>query len=524
MENFKKTQLVFNSNASCALIQIPSSLSIEEIFEFKSNLKEKIRTTAMQRTRIYLYNEDGLFCYFAGEKLYILEFKSDRKLSNLLHEFEFMIEANLSNFKFVSLLTEIQENKINTYVQPRKDNFKDYYLNASKLIKVYQEKQEIEIKKLHEASKKKNEISDEIYLKTKINYDCVLQKRKIKTNISKIEQRITELTKEEEFYKLCIEENTITTGPFSATYKNNFPIHQAVHEDNADELKYLLSNPSITDQRDDDGYTPLHYASEYGNEVIITLLLKEGANYNLPNPFGKTAINVDNSPTQAVISFALKQKTEEIMKLISKYTEKGNPQALQNCTFAIKEFQGFLLMQGISSKPILDILDLVQPLEFLAQSIIKITGVNPPRKLANNTNSDSLKLTLFAPSRSIAAELLELMNKYIKSKTLENLQAIENYLDSIEDNNSINDTFDSGNTIGHLAMQEQLFDVVCKLIVETKYDFFAKNNHGQTILDIANNLNINHQISDENAKTLKEIIEFLNDQYQKVSNKNKYSN
>lgn len=56
-------------------------------------------------------------------------------------------------------------------------------------------------------------------------------------------------------------------------------------------VKFLLESGADLNMVDDDGWTPLHYASRHGNFEIIELLLDLGADINIKNEKGYTALH-----------------------------------------------------------------------------------------------------------------------------------------------------------------------------------------------------------------------------------------
>ena len=58
-------------------------------------------------------------------------------------------------------------------------------------------------------------------------------------------------------------------------------------------VTYLLAQPSIElDPLDENGQTPLHLATAYGNTKIVKKLLRAGANRQIVNNKGELAIKI----------------------------------------------------------------------------------------------------------------------------------------------------------------------------------------------------------------------------------------
>lgn len=58
----------------------------------------------------------------------------------------------------------------------------------------------------------------------------------------------------------------------------------AIKEGAAGQVEAILTNnPAIINQHDETGATPLHYATLYGNQSIVRLLVQKGAAINIPD-------------------------------------------------------------------------------------------------------------------------------------------------------------------------------------------------------------------------------------------------
>ena len=101
-------------------------------------------------------------------------------------------------------------------------------------------------------------------------------------------------------------------------------------------LNLLLSRGATVDQKDVDGWTPLHYASLNGWEAGVALLLANGANYDAQTksqsfPLLFTVKNSHTAATKALlISGADHQKTDESKRSLLMWAAgTGNLEILQ---------------------------------------------------------------------------------------------------------------------------------------------------------------------------------------------------
>jgi ankyrin repeat protein len=70
-------------------------------------------------------------------------------------------------------------------------------------------------------------------------------------------------------------------------------LHSVTHSSDQWALLYVLCQPDIAvDERDNMGLTPLHWAAQQGDKVlVVTVLLEFGANINLVDRNGLTALH-----------------------------------------------------------------------------------------------------------------------------------------------------------------------------------------------------------------------------------------
>jgi ankyrin repeat protein len=79
----------------------------------------------------------------------------------------------------------------------------------------------------------------------------------------------------------------------NATNRYSTPLTSAAYQDNRDLVALLLAQPRINvNLQDVDGYTGLMWASEHGSLELVNLLVSAGANPNIKNKRGETALTL----------------------------------------------------------------------------------------------------------------------------------------------------------------------------------------------------------------------------------------
>ena len=68
-------------------------------------------------------------------------------------------------------------------------------------------------------------------------------------------------------------------------------IFEAARKGNIGRIEELLANGAGVNQRDNFGFTALHFAAGYGHEAVVTRLIELGAGVNQANKFGFTALH-----------------------------------------------------------------------------------------------------------------------------------------------------------------------------------------------------------------------------------------
>jgi hypothetical protein len=75
-------------------------------------------------------------------------------------------------------------------------------------------------------------------------------------------------------------------------FSNFTPLIAAIFKNNEVIVKILLDNGADANRQNDFGFTPINSAADtYGNVDIISLLLQKGADPNIPDVFGKTPLS-----------------------------------------------------------------------------------------------------------------------------------------------------------------------------------------------------------------------------------------
>jgi len=69
------------------------------------------------------------------------------------------------------------------------------------------------------------------------------------------------------------------------------------------------------DKLDDDGWSPLHYASWYGRDEIVLYLTQQGASVNIKNPNGSTPLHfAAGCGRAAVVKILIENGSEKNVK------------------------------------------------------------------------------------------------------------------------------------------------------------------------------------------------------------------
>ena len=71
------------------------------------------------------------------------------------------------------------------------------------------------------------------------------------------------------------------------------PIHDAIMNENIDEVQLQLAAGADVNEENSIGYTPLHYAAGVGRIDIVELLIEHGANINATDSSNKGATPLD---------------------------------------------------------------------------------------------------------------------------------------------------------------------------------------------------------------------------------------
>ena len=120
---------------------------------------------------------------------------------------------------------------------------------------------------------------------------------------------------------------------------------------NADIVNMLLDGECDLNAKNTDGQTVLHIACLFGNVSIVKLLLSKGANANLIDALGVSAINYaissdDTSTVSAVMDHNLTK--DDSLKLLEK--------AISLCALKVVKF--FINQQLIDPTPMIDVTDI----------------------------------------------------------------------------------------------------------------------------------------------------------------------
>uniref|UniRef100_A0A8R1I881 ANK_REP_REGION domain-containing protein n=1 Tax=Caenorhabditis japonica TaxID=281687 RepID=A0A8R1I881_CAEJA len=89
-----------------------------------------------------------------------------------------------------------------------------------------------------------------------------------------------------------------------------YPLHKAAEEGNAEDIRRFLKMGMDSNQRDDDSWTPLHYASFHGHLEVVNELL------NSPQ---MTSINAQNKGGATALQYAVINGNEYLVELLTSH-------------------------------------------------------------------------------------------------------------------------------------------------------------------------------------------------------------
>lgn len=127
-------------------------------------------------------------------------------------------------------------------------------------------------------------------------------------------------------------------------------LHKAVRKSNSDEVRNLLQTEgTAVNSRDSYGNTPLHFVSD---KTIASLLIESGADLNLQNQDGDTALHTWHRPNfeQNDLDDILDTAPEKKLELISLLLESGASPNIQN-NFGYNALHSSLVYGGIAGIP-----------------------------------------------------------------------------------------------------------------------------------------------------------------------------
>lgn len=127
-------------------------------------------------------------------------------------------------------------------------------------------------------------------------------------------------------------------------------LHKAVRKSNSDEVRNLLQREeTAVNSRDSYGNTPLHFVSD---KTIASLLIESGADLNLQNQDGDTALHTWHRPNfeQNDLHDLLDTAPERKLELISLLLESGASPNIQN-NFGYNALHSSLVYGGIAGIP-----------------------------------------------------------------------------------------------------------------------------------------------------------------------------
>ena len=217
----------------------------------------------------------------------------------------------------------------------------------------------------------------------------------------------------------------------------------AIDEGDIDRLNKLLSDKNIDiNETDDDGFTPLMFACSEGNEEIVKLLVKSGADLNLQDNYGETCLMKVDSPdsiekANKITKYLIENRANPYLK------DKYNRTALKD-PYTKSIYFDFVLnkIKYINSKKRLAFAKIMINDKDIPEDIIrKILDLLelPSSKDINSLDKDSLdkiiimfnKISQEELSREIETEIREKMSKEMYKRFKEQFPG-ENIDDMIE--------------------------------------------------------------------------------------------
>lgn len=92
------------------------------------------------------------------------------------------------------------------------------------------------------------------------------------------------------------------------------PLHYAASKGQLEVAQFLITSGALVDSLNLGGTTPLMMAVQSGNEYLVKLLLDKGANLQLRNSLGLSAIDIADIYNKPVISEGLKSRWLKLFK------------------------------------------------------------------------------------------------------------------------------------------------------------------------------------------------------------------
>lgn len=234
-----------------------------------------------------------------------------------------------------------------------------------------------------------------------------------------------------------------------------------------------------------DGNTALMYAAQYGNEKVVEILLKRGANPNLTNEFGRTALMIASGNCFTKVMQVLLEYGADV----NKGDKIGNFTALMLACDADPDIPGDRAEEAV--KLLLDA---------GADKNIKLTDGETAFDLAEGSGNYILLdiLKTYKPQKFVRKNVLLLDDRLIQAVLSENTNAFQYYMGSGMDSiritkNNKTEIHDGNNLYSFDAEGKTLFDhaIENKCLKSLKFMLYLgmnvnlKNKKGQTPLYVA---------------------------------------
>uniref|UniRef100_A0A1I7UL18 ANK_REP_REGION domain-containing protein n=2 Tax=Caenorhabditis tropicalis TaxID=1561998 RepID=A0A1I7UL18_9PELO len=170
-----------------------------------------------------------------------------------------------------------------------------------------------------------------------------------------------------------------------------YPLHKAAEDGNAEEIRRFLKIGMDSNQRDDDSWTPLHYACFHGHLEVVNELL------NSPQ---MTAINAQNKGGATALQYAVINGNEYVVELLTSHASIDvniqNNEGYRPIDYSVNhpEIHKILEMQLFKTKIHVD--TVIGPFSIKSRSPEEATVGEVLERLAEETQLNKEQMNCFA--------------------------------------------------------------------------------------------------------------------------------